>query len=211
MADPSDTAALCTDTRGTFDQGQPADLDVEAGAVVREEPMSMGDDLNTEKTADGELQEEGEEGVAGDEEAEPIKTEFKVPFVYLIVEPGCTPLSCYSAILTFIVMSCGVFWLLLISPPLNAKPYETRMPWLDNRKTNVSEAPNSTSPELLISGFQSNKIDTANLLDVEPQATLLNTGETLETDSPLSGDGSINADIVSEFLSHPEPEEFNQT
>lgn len=29
-------------------------------------------------------------------------------------------------------MTCGVFWLLLISPPLNAKAHATRMPWLDN-------------------------------------------------------------------------------
>ncbi|KAB7502283.1 hypothetical protein Anas_06120 [Armadillidium nasatum] len=40
----------------------------------------------------------------------------------VIVEPGCTPLSCYSAILTFIVMTLGIFWLLLISPPKNSVP-----------------------------------------------------------------------------------------
>ena len=56
----------------------------------------------------------------------------------LQVEPGCTPLSCYSAIITFFIMSCGVFWLLLISPPVNAKAFETRLPWLAANGTSAT-------------------------------------------------------------------------
>lgn len=35
-------------------------------------------------------------------------------------------------------MTCGIFWLLLISPPLNAKAYETRLPWLGKQGQNDS-------------------------------------------------------------------------
>ncbi|KAF2360047.1 hypothetical protein FHG87_009199 [Trinorchestia longiramus] len=212
MADPSDTAALCNDARGTaFDQGQPTDLDIEAGAVIGEEPTSLGDDPNTEKTVDGEPKEEEEDGETANAEATQNKTEFKVPFVYLIVEPGCTPLSCYSAILTFIVMSCGVFWLLLISPPLNAKPYETRTPWLNGLQANVSESPDPTLEDSLASGSEPSKLEVASLLDAEPDAALLNAEDTLDADSSLSGDGGVGSDIVSAFMTRAVAEEINQT
>lgn len=41
---------------------------------------------------------------------------------FIKVEPGCTPLSCYSAIIAFLIMTAGIFWLLLISPPKNSVP-----------------------------------------------------------------------------------------
>lgn len=56
MADPGDTAALCNDSksRGVFEEGQPADLDLEAGTVIGEEPTSLGHDAVLDKSAEGE-------------------------------------------------------------------------------------------------------------------------------------------------------------
>lgn len=119
MVDPGDTDALCNDSKSqlVYESSQQP-CDEESGSVIREEPTSCSDVVPPEDGEEGETQSQR-------------PSESKVPFMYMMVEPGCTPMSCYSAIITFIIMSCGVFWLLLISPPLNQKALTTKLPWLE--------------------------------------------------------------------------------
>ncbi|XP_066946815.1 uncharacterized protein [Macrobrachium rosenbergii] len=113
MNDSKEEEALCNNVQNHRQQllnhQQEIDRDLEAG--------SCNDDDDDESREEGEG-EEGEEGKEGEEGEHKEKQE--IPAIYN-VEPGCTALGCYSAIITFIIMTLGIIALLIHSSPPNAR------------------------------------------------------------------------------------------
>ncbi|XP_053648900.1 uncharacterized protein [Cherax quadricarinatus] len=107
--------ALCNNAQNHRQQllnhQQELERDLEAGSCADEED---DEEENTDEGEEGEAG-EGEEGEATEEKPKAV-----IPPLYN-VEPGCTALSCYSAIATFIVMVLGIVALLMYSSPPDAK------------------------------------------------------------------------------------------
>ncbi|XP_042855503.1 uncharacterized protein LOC122242299 [Penaeus japonicus] len=108
--------ALCNNAQNHRQQllnhQQELERDLEAGSCDEEE---SGTERSGEESGEGG---EGEEDKDG--EGEPPKTKQVIPPLYN-VEPGCTSLGCYSAIITFIIMVIGIVALLMYSSPANAR------------------------------------------------------------------------------------------
>ncbi|XP_069986247.1 uncharacterized protein [Penaeus vannamei] len=124
--------ALCNNAQNHRQQllnhQQELERDLEAGSCDEEE---SGTDRSGEESGEG-----GEGGEGEDGEGEPPKKKQVIPPLYN-VEPGCTSLGCYSAIITFIIMVIGIVALLMYSSPANAsaanlnntsRPKEMRIP-----------------------------------------------------------------------------------
>lgn len=118
MSETKAEGALCSNSQNHREQllnhQQEIDQDIEAGSCGDIE----GDDEETRE--EGVEGEEGEEGEGGEGDDGPKKPIAEMPAIYN-VEPGCTPLSCYSAILTGIILAIGIVALLMYFSPKNAK------------------------------------------------------------------------------------------